>query len=69
MGSPLTPPTNPLGQADLAKINQGLAHVESGLAQAELAQRAGIDVSQQVTQLKQTQQQLLNIKQTYFPGS
>lgn len=67
-GTPVTKPS-PLGSEDLNKINQGLAHVEQGLAQAELAQRAGIDVSQQVSQLKATQQQLLQIKQTYFPSA
>lgn len=69
MGSPVTSKPNPLGEADLAKINQALSHVDNGLAQVELAKRAGIDVSQQEQQLLKTQAQLLQIKQTYFPAS
>lgn len=68
MGTPLQPTTTPLGEADLAKINQSLAHVEEGLKQVDLAERAGINVTQQKAQLLATQEQLTKIKQVYFPA-
>lgn len=63
-----TPTISPLSGEDLGRINTALSNVDKGLAQAELAQRAGIDVSGQIQQLKDTQAKLLQIKQVYFPG-
>lgn len=68
MASNPIPPPNPLGQEDLKQINLGLEHIKSGKAQAELAQRAGIDVSQHVAQLNDNEAKLRAIKQVYFPG-
>lgn len=68
MSTPPVPATNPLTGADLARINDALQRAKAGLQQAELAQRAGLDVSAQTSQLQQTLQQLTAIKQVYFPG-
>lgn len=68
MPSTVPTPENPLTGADLARINAALAQAQVGLKQAELAQRAGLDVSGQTAQLQQTISQLTAIKQVYFPG-
>jgi len=63
------PKVNPLGESDLASINQALAHANAGLEQVSLAERAGLDVTQQRAQLEQAVKQLTKIKQVYFPAS
>lgn len=59
---------NPLTLADLGKINDAISTAQVGLKQAEMAQRAGIDVTHHQTELKKSLDQLVALKQVYFPG-
>lgn len=67
MGAPPTPEVSPLTGVDLDKINQGIAHAQKALAQVELAKRAGLPVDQQEAQAKAALDQLIKMKQVYFP--
>jgi len=60
--------TNPLNEQDLADIKNALKDLDDADQQAQTAMRAGIDVSEQIKQIKDKRAQLLKIKQVYFPG-
>lgn len=62
------PPNSPLNPYHLDQINTALAAIDSAQKQINLATAAGIDVSQQANQLNTARQQLMQIKQVYFPG-
>ncbi len=58
----------PLGPEDLTKIESALAQIGKAELAGEMAQRAGIDVTDQVKRLDEVKSKLLRIKQVYFPG-
>ena len=60
---------NPLTQADLDRIKLGLAAAEDAGQLIDMAKQAGIDVSQFEGTNKETRDQLLKLKNTFFPGS
>lgn len=64
----VTPPNSPLDQSHLDQINRGLAAIDSAQKQINLATAAGIDVTQQANQLNNARQQLMQLKQVYFPN-
>jgi hypothetical protein len=64
----ITNPNSPLHAGHLSDIKSALQALDAAQAQAELAQRAGIDTSAQMTQIADQRRQLLQIKQVYFPG-
>jgi hypothetical protein len=61
-------PNSPLTQQHFEAIKAALDVLDNAQQQAELAQRAGIDVQAQMDTIKQQRAQLLQIKNTYFPG-
>ncbi len=63
-----TPPTSPLGEPDLERINQSLKQLDEAQVQADLAKRAGIDIGEEEGKIRETRQKLQRIKQVYFPG-
>lgn len=58
-----------LGPDKLDQINQALAQAETAQNEIELAKRAGIDVSTQEQQLKESVDKLRTLKQVYFPNA
>ena len=58
----------PLAEADLDEINRNLEQLNEADAQIRTAEQAGLDVTAFKQQAKEQRQQLLRIKQTYFPG-
>jgi hypothetical protein len=60
--------TNPLTDSDFQRIEEGLRMADSAIAQAEMAQRAGLDTREALKRAQQSKDQLLKIKQTYFPN-
>lgn len=67
MDSPIQ--LHPLTNAHLDQIKKSLLVADAALAQADLAERAGIDVSAQKAQLLDSKQKLLQVKNVYFPNS
>ena len=59
---------SPLTDEDFQKIKDGLAQLDKAEAQLRLAQRAGFDMSDNQKQIDTARNQLLQIKQVYFPG-
>jgi hypothetical protein len=62
------PSGNPLNEEHLEQLNTGIAAANEGLRQVELAKRAGMDMSQQETELRASLESLRQIKQVYFPN-
>ncbi len=60
--------TDILTASDKTKITGALKAIAETKKDITKAKLAGIDVSAQETQLIATEQQLLKIKQVYFPG-
>lgn len=58
----------PLTQDHLRQIQDGLHFIGLAETQIELAQRAGLDVSDQKAKLVDAKAKLLQIKQVYFPN-
>jgi len=63
-----TPPGSPLTADHLLRINQMLQNVQFAQQQIDLATAAGIDVSARQSQLNDSRDQLMKLKQVYFPG-
>lgn len=61
--------TEPLTDGDLGRINENLNQLKVADEQIKLAIQAGIDVSELQSTVAEQRNQLLKIKQTYFPGS
>lgn len=61
-------PLHPLSEEHLAQINQALDQAQVLQEAINKAGRAGIDLSNQAQQLTNNVDQLLKIKQVYFPG-
>lgn len=59
---------NPLTQDDLTRINDSITQINDVREQIRLAKQAGIDVSAEEQEINKQQEQLLKLKQTYFPG-
>lgn len=57
-----------LNEDDLQRIQTGIQQAEQAEAIIELAEQAGIDVSNQKERAKNARNQLLRIKNTFFPG-
>lgn len=60
--------TNPLGEGEYQRIMDGIASAEEAIRQAELAERAGIDVGTRLSTARQNRERLLKMKHTYFPN-
>ena len=60
--------TGPLTERDLEQINQALVEIESAEGVIAQAKQAGIDLSRQETEARDTKEKLLRIKQAFFPG-
>lgn len=60
--------TGPLTERDLEQINQALVEIESAEGVIAQAKQAGIDLSRQETEARETKEKLLRIKQAFFPG-
>ena len=57
-----------LKEADLERIRNGLTSAERAIQMAEMAVQAGLPAEAQLEQAKKTRDQLLRMKQTFFPG-
>lgn len=57
-----------LGENDLSRINTGIENLNAADAVIEMAKRAGIPVSDFETKSRTQREQLLKIKNTFFPG-
>lgn len=60
--------TNPLTEEHLQEINKGIEAAEDAIAQAEQAERAGIDVGNVKDEAQQALERLRRIKNVYFPN-
>ena len=58
----------PLTENDLNRINEALTEIESAEGIIAQAKQAGIDLSRQEAQARETKEKLLRIKQAFFPG-
>lgn len=57
-----------LNEDDLTKLQSAIQKAERAEQIAEMAEQAGLDVTQQKQRAKETRDQLLRIKNTFFPG-
>lgn len=57
-----------LTEQDLARINTALGSLEQADQVIDMATRAGIDVNTFKERAKTSKEQLLRIKNTFFPG-
>lgn len=58
----------PLAEKDLQEINLNLDQLLAADEQIKLAERAGLNVEAQKETARTLRNQLLKVKQTYFPG-
>ena len=58
----------PLTEQHLPIIQQAIADAEEAQRHVDMAKQAGFDVGNRADQIDKTKQQLLKIKNTYFPG-
>jgi len=61
-------PDSPLTAGHLNDIQNALRALDVAENRANLAARAGIDVSDHLTSIQSSRAQLLKIKNVYFPG-
>lgn len=66
MATPKTPEV--LGEADLARINDALGKLSMAENVIDKATQAGLDVSTFKDRARTSKDQLLRIKNTFFPG-
>lgn len=64
----MTSPNSPLTLDHLQQIKNSLSVIEQAEAQISLAERAGIDMTNQKAQIADSKAKLLQIKSVYFPG-
>lgn len=57
-----------LNEDDLTRIQDGISKAEQAEQIIDMAEQAGIDVTQQKERAKKARDQLLRIKNTFFPG-
>ena len=60
--------STPLTQDDLVTINRSLQALSEAERVAERAAQAGIDMSEQKKQIVDQRNQLMKLKQAFFPG-
>ena len=60
--------TNPLTDNDLEQINIGIEKSREAKQLIDIAQRAGIDVTEFQARASDAEAKLLRIKQAFFPG-
>jgi hypothetical protein len=58
----------PLGEEDLESINTALREIEEAEGIINQAKAAGIDLTRQEGEARETKAKLLRIKQAFFPG-
>jgi hypothetical protein len=61
-------PANPLTPAHLEQIKNALKVADYAQQQINLAKQAGVNVDSHQAKLNESRQQLLNVKNVYFPG-
>ncbi len=59
---------NPLDESHYQMIVDGIERAENALKQAELAERAGINVGELKQQAQENLDKLRRIRNVYFPG-
>lgn len=57
-----------LNSSDLERLREGLRNVDNAIRMAEQAKQAGLPVDAQLEKAQKTRDQLLRIKNTFFPG-
>lgn len=57
-----------LNEDDLTKLQSAIQQAERAEQIAEMAEQAGLDVTQQKARAKEARDRLLRIKNTFFPG-
>ena len=57
-----------LGESDLARMNSAIQQLNQADELIAMAKQAGIDVSNFEPRAKQSREQLLRMKNTFFPG-
>jgi len=60
--------TNPLDESHYQMIVDGIMRAENALRQAEMAERAGIDVGDLKAQAQESLDKLRRMRNVYFPG-
>lgn len=58
----------PLTEADLTEINRKLVELDNADSLIQQSIRGGIDMSSQVQRSRELRDQLLRLKQAFFPG-
>jgi hypothetical protein len=61
-------PTEVLSEQDLARINTALGQLDRANQVIDMATQAGLDVNTFKERAKTSRDQLLRIKNTFFPG-
>ena len=61
--------SSPITDQHLTAINEAIAQSQAALKEAELAKRAGFDMTAQVAQLNAGIEKLQQIKHVYFPNA
>ena len=62
------PPASPMGDKELAKLQDAKAKLTEAKAQIMLAKQAGLDVTDQEKQVDDGLAQTARFMQVYFPG-
>src|SRR5581483_1977852 len=68
LGSLIMSNTNPLDESHYQMIVDGIMRAENALRQAEMAERAGIDVGDLKAQAQESLDKLRRMRNVYFPG-
>jgi hypothetical protein len=63
-----TQPPNPLTEADLEEMNRKLLELDEADKVIDKAVRAGIDMTGPIAKSREVREQLLRLKQAFFPG-
>lgn len=61
-------PPSPLTDADLEEMNRKLADLDAADQIIDKAVRAGIDMAGPIAKSREVREQLLRLKQSFFPG-
>lgn len=64
----MTPTNSPLTEQDYQRLKNGLDANSLALQRADMAQRAGLDVTSTIATLQQQRDQIQKILNVYFPG-
>ncbi len=63
-----TRPQDLFTEQDLQRINEALAQLDTAQEIIEMGKQAGLDVEQQEERAREQRNQLLRLKNTFFPG-